>query len=232
MLIEAKDLTIEYPQTNKVILQSLDFEIEQGRCTLFIGKSGSGKTTLLRCLAGLIPLPSDKLYFLDRNIKMGYVSQELDLFPHMTVLENCMHPQRHILKTSPPEAKEKACDYLNLLGLSSHMDKYPHQLSGGQRQRVAIARALVMDSKILIFDEPTSALDPQSTRQFLNVIEVLQANGLTILISTHDMHFVKSRLDRIYLLNEGKILDAFDSKKGKLSPSSEIYQYIYGESDE
>lgn len=226
LLIEGKSINFSYSKTSSPILQEVNFEIEKGRCNLFIGKSGSGKTTLLRCLANLLPIGGDLIC--SDSLKIGFVSQTWDLFPHMTVLENCVHPQKHVLKRSLLESQERAkstLDSLGILGLANH---YPNQLSGGQKQRLAIARALGMDAEVLLLDEPTSALDPITTQQFRSLLEKLQKEGLTLVISTHDVEFIKSYLDKIYFIKEGKIISTFDAKKEILPPESIIYQYIYG----
>lgn len=230
MLIRSEQLTIQYPKTDHPILHDLSIEIEPNRCSLFIGKSGSGKTTLLRCLAKLIAPTQGSLQFLDKNLKIGFVSQTWDLFPHMTALQNCIHPQRHILKRSHQKAKERAEHFLHMFDLSAHVNKYPSQLSGGQKQRLAIVRALVMDTNVLLFDEPTSALDPESSRQFYHSIETLLSEKITPIISTHDMKLAQSLLDKAYLIKQGRIFDSFDAKKGDLAKESPIFQYIYGES--
>ncbi len=227
MLIKSDQLTVQYPKTEHPILQDLNIEIEPNRCSLFLGKSGSGKTTLLRCLAKLLLPSKGNLLFLKGDLKVGFVSQTWDLFPHMTALTNCIHPQRHILGRSYKEAKEKADSLLQTFDLSAHANKYPSQLSGGQKQRLAIVRALVMDTTILLFDEPTSALDPQSSRQFYNTIEKLLSQHITPIVSTHDMNLAKALLDKAYLLHQGKILDTFDAKQGTLAKESPIFQYIY-----
>lgn len=228
MLIKGENLHYQYPKAKSPILKGVNFEIEKGRCVLFIGKSGSGKTTILRCLMKLVTHTQGGIVA-SSQLKIGFVSQGWDLFPHMTALENCIHPQKHVLGRNKKEAEEKTLHLFELLEIQGCAHKHPHQLSGGQKQRVAIARALGMDAELLLFDEPTSALDPQSTKQFRTLIKQLQAQGMTLVISTHDMSFVKSCLDKVYLLQEGTLIDSYDAKQGELSFDSPIFHYIYTE---
>lgn len=228
MLIKSDGLTLQFPKAAQPVLQNVNIEIERDRCSLFIGKSGSGKTTLLRCLAKLLHPSEGSLQFLDKDLKVGFVSQTWDLFPHMTALMNCIHPQVHILKRSYKEALERTERFLQMFDLSPYMQQYPSQLSGGQKQRLAIVRALVMDANLLLFDEPTSALDPQSSRQFYHIVERLLSQKITPVICTHDMTLAKALLDKAYLLHHGKMIDSFDAKKEKLSQASPIFQYISG----
>lgn len=226
MLIKSHQLFLQYPKTPHPILQNIQIEIASNRCTLLVGKSGSGKTTLLRCLAKLLQPTSGSLEF-QKGLKVGFVSQGWDLFPHMSALTNCIHPQVHILHRSYAAAEEKAMALLQRFDLLAHKDKYPSQLSGGQKQRLAIVRALVMDTTILLFDEPTSALDPQSSRQFYHSIETLLEQKITPVVSTHDMSLAKALLDKTYLLQHGQIIDQFDATLGPLQKGSPIFHYIY-----
>lgn len=179
------------------ILKPFDFEIEQGACSLFLGKSGSGKTTLLRYMAGVD---------LD-GMRKAFVAQALNLFPHMSVLKNCVHPQIHVLKRPKKEAEAKARQLLQQLGISELAERMPHQLSGGQKQRAAIARALCMDAQLLLMDEPTSALDPESTRELTALLKELQEKGLTFVIATHDMEFANQMHDRIFIMESGQMIE-------------------------
>lgn len=201
-------------------LNSISCDIPAGRITTFIGKSGAGKTTILRCIAGLedyqgqIILPSGQnmknLGPKDRAASIGFVFQNFNLFPHLTVLENCMQPLQVVLGLSQELAKEKAKETLELFGMGSYQNSYPTQLSGGQQQRVAIARALVLGPKILLLDEPTSALDPQNTMLLVNLLQRLNKQGITIVVSSQDMGFVRAIQDCMYLVEDGCILQDFD----------------------
>jgi len=182
------------------ILQPFDFEIERGACSLFLGKSGSGKTTLLRYLAS-IELG---------DTRKAYVAQQLNLFPHMSVLKNCVHPQVHILKRSKKEAETKAKTLLIQLGIGDLYERMPYQLSGGQKQRVAIARALCMDAELLLMDEPTSALDPTSTLELIALLNELKGQGLTFVIATHDMSFAKQMHDHVFYMEGGRMKSRID----------------------
>lgn len=225
MPIKTNSLSIYYPNTKKPALCKINLEIKRGRCNLFIGKSGSGKTTLLRCLAKLMQAPEGSVSY-SGSFSTGFVSQGCDLFPHMTALDNCIHPQKQILKKSTKEAKENAAVIFDLLDLKEHAHKYPHQLSGGQKQRTAIARALGMNIQVLFLDEPTSALDPKSTQQFHKIMEKLLSEGLTVVISTHDTNLIQCCLDMVYLLEEGELIASFDAKVETLLSSPRIHHYI------
>ncbi|AGW39904.1 ATP-binding cassette domain-containing protein [Chlamydia pecorum] len=216
---------LSYRVKGKEILSNVSFSLECGHITLFVGKSGSGKTTLLRTLVGLAK-PSEGKIFMDKESSPALVFQQPELFPHMTVLENCVHPQVHVKKVSPQEAKDSAYELLITLGIENLGDSYPSQLSGGQKQRVAIVRSLCMGKRTLLFDEPTSALDPFSTAAFKSLLEELKAQDLAIGISTHDIPFVQSSLDRIYLIEQGKIVGAYDSCEGALHREHPIFQYL------
>lgn len=222
-LISARNLSLYYPNTNTPALIDVSFTVEEGRITQFLGTSGSGKTTLLKCIANLNTGFNGELSYKNRPIKemtpsdrashIGFVSQSFDLFPHMDVLTNCEHPQVHVLKRSPEEAREKAKKELEHLGLKALMARFPHELSGGQKQRVSIARALCMNSRLLLLDEPTSALDPQSSKLLVDLLRGLNREGVTIALSTHDMTFSKNLLDRVYFMNHGRIVEFFDAKE-------------------
>lgn len=225
MSINGNNVTISLD--NVVILKDISFSLEPGHLTIFLGKSGSGKTTLLRCLAGLQKVSSGNI-FKERKKKIGFVSQSLDLFPHMSVLKNCMHPQLCILKRKKKDAEEIAKDFLEKLELADHRYKMPSQLSGGQKQRLAIARVLSMNVDTILFDEPTSALDPYATENFRILLESLKQDGLTLVASTHDMNFVKSSLDRVYLIYEGSILDFYEKVSGEdMNLESPLHEYIW-----
>jgi len=202
------------------ILDAVDFSIPAGRVTAFIGSSGAGKTSLLRCCASLTTGYDGEITLNGKNIQtlstrervhnIGFVFQLFNLFPHKTVLQNCMAPllyEGH----SFDESKQKAEEALEKVMMHSYADRYPSELSGGQKQRVAIARALVLQPKILFFDEPTSALDPQSTQILIDLVKNLSAEGITIVLASHDMVFVSETRDRIYFMENGRIAEFIDN---------------------
>ncbi|UHL66178.1 ectoine/hydroxyectoine ABC transporter ATP-binding protein EhuA [Paralcaligenes sp. KSB-10] len=212
------------------VLDSLDFQVEKGEKVTIIGPSGSGKSTVLRILMtlenideGMIhvagkPLwhqyrndelvPADEAHLREMRKEMGMVFQQFNLFPHMTVRRNITEAPVQVLGLSKGKARQRADDYLELVGLTDQADKFPGQLSGGQQQRVAIARALAMHPNIMLFDEPTSALDPELVGEVLNVIQRLsEEHDLTMLLVTHEMQFAKQISDRVCFFDQGVIVE-------------------------
>lgn len=212
------------------VLDELDFQVQKGEKVTIIGPSGSGKSTVLRILmtletiqSGVIHVAGKPLWHEERNgqlapaseehlrmmrKEMGMVFQQFNLFPHMTVRRNITEAPVHVLGLSKAEANTRADEYLELVGLQDHADKFPRQLSGGQQQRVAIARALAMRPNIMLFDEPTSALDPELVGEVLNVIQRLaQEHDLTMLLVTHEMQFAKQISDRVCFFDKGRIVE-------------------------
>lgn len=228
MTIKAKN--ISYSLGNQHILSGVHFTLKPGTVSLFLGKSGSGKTTILRILAGLVE-PTEGSIILHGGEKPSLVFQHSELFPHMTVMENCTHPQVLIQNKSKTDAEQKAKSLLQSLDIEPLQNHYPDQLSGGQRQRVAIARSLCMDKRIILFDEPTSALDPFATRAFIRLIESLKQKNCTLAISTHDMHFVKYYMDQVYLIDEGKIIASHDQSSGALTNDNPLFHYLSSVND-
>lgn len=206
----------------KAILKDVSLVIPKGRLVALIGRSGAGKTTLLKCLGSIIPYKGQ----ISHDHKVGFVFQNFALFPHFTALRNCTHPLIKVLKFSPEKAYQKAIETLGLLNMKAYKDAYPSQLSGGQQQRVAIARALCLDPEVLLFDEPTSALDPENTEDFLSVLKDLQQKGITIVVSTHDVTLLRHILDQVYFLEEGRIIEFYDSKQDRLEDKPSISKFI------
>lgn len=222
-MIEIRDLHKSFGPLQ--VLKGVDLRMEHDKVLVIIGPSGSGKTTLLRCfnlleipdqgsisLAGLtIDFAADakipQKTVLSLRQKTGMVFQSYNLFPHMTALGNVMEGQVTVQKRSKEEARKRGLELLAKVGLADKADSYPHQLSGGQQQRVAIARAMAVDPEVLLFDEPTSALDPELVGEVLKVIKQLAAEGMTMVIVTHEMKFAADVADRIILMDNGVILE-------------------------
>ncbi len=213
-----------------IVLDHLDFQVAKGEKVTIIGPSGSGKSTVLRILmtletidAGMIhvagkplwheyrdgrPVPAGEAHLRAMRKEMGMVFQQFNLFPHMTVRRNVTESPVHVLGLSKEEAERRAHEYLDLVGMTEHADKFPGQLSGGQQQRVAIARALAMRPNIMLFDEPTSALDPELVGEVLTVIRRLsEEHDLTMLLVTHEMEFARQISDRVCFFDRGKIVE-------------------------
>ena len=217
----------KYFGTNHV-LRGIDLEVRQREAVMIIGRSGSGKTTLLRCINFLeeptvgsvevdgVRLEADPLRARSRQhqekirqirLRAGMLFQEFNLFPHMSVLANCIEAPTRVLRQPLDQAIEKAEYYLEVVGLTDKRDEYPSRLSGGQKQRVAIARALCMEPKVLLFDEPTSALDPELIGEVLKVMEDLAHGGTTMIVVTHEMHFAEEAADRVVFMEDGLIIE-------------------------
>ena len=201
-----------------VALDDVSLTVERGEVIVIIGPSGSGKSTLLRCINHLetadsgrivvdgIPLTDAKN--IDKvRAETGMVFQLFNLFPHLTALENIMLAQRIVRKRTYKEAERIARQLLEKVGIPEKADVYPAQLSGGQQQRVAIARALAMQPKIMLFDEPTSALDPEMIKEVLDVMLDLAREGMTMVVVSHEMGFVKAAAKRIFFMCEGHIIE-------------------------
>ena len=199
------------------VIQGIDMEIEKGDVVCIIGPSGSGKSTFLRCLNLLEKPTGGNVYFEGTDLtdpkvnldehrrKMGMVFQQFNLFPHKTVLENMIMAPVSVLKLPKAEATERAMKLLARVGLADRADEYPAKLSGGQKQRVAIVRALCMEPDVMLFDEPTSALDPEMVGEVLDVMKDLAADGMTMVIVTHEMGFARQVANRVVFLDEGVI---------------------------
>ena len=204
---------------DNLVLSNIDFSVKPKDVTCIIGASGSGKSTLLRCINMLETPSSGSILFHGEDImrpgfdvpayraKVGMVFQNFNLFNNMTVLENCIIGQRSVLKRPKAEAEKIALEFLDKVGMSPYIKAKPKQISGGQKQRVAIARALSMTPEILLFDEPTSALDPQMVGEVLTVMRKLAAEGLTMLVVTHEMAFAKDVSTHVVFMQNGVICE-------------------------
>jgi polar amino acid transport system ATP-binding protein len=201
------------------VLRGIDLDVGRGEVVCVIGPSGSGKSTLLRCVnlleeptAGQVFVGGTEVTDLDVDIdavrrRIGMVFQQFNLFPHVSVTENLTLPQRRVLGRGKEQAAEVARRNLERVGLSDKADAYPSQLSGGQQQRVAIARALSMGPEVMLFDEPTSALDPELVGDVLSVMRQLAAEGMTMMVVTHEMSFAKEVADRVVFMDGGVIVE-------------------------
>lgn len=221
------------------VLKGIDLKIKAGEVISIIGRSGSGKSTLLRCINGLEPFQSgaiivDKqavsedekqLRLLSRSV--GMVFQNFNLFPHMTAGENIMLAPKLVLGKSQQECRELAKEVLEKVGLVDKFDQYPTSMSGGQQQRVAIARSLAMSPKVLLCDEITSALDPELVGEVLKVLEQLAAEGMTLVLVTHEMNFARDVGDRVVFMHQGKVWETGDSKQVFAQPqTTELQSFI------
>ena len=201
------------------VLKGIDEEIDQGEVVVVIGPSGSGKSTFLRCLNLLEHPTGGEIVFEGTSItdekndidkqrsKMGMVFQQFNLFPHMTVLENITISPIKVKGLPKVEAENIAFKLLKRVGLYDKADSYPSQLSGGQKQRIAIARALAMEPDVMLFDEPTSSLDPEMVGEVLDVMKELAAEGMTMVVVTHEMGFAREVGDRVLFMDEGVIVE-------------------------
>ena len=215
-------------------LKNVSLEVNKGDIISLIGPSGSGKSTLLRCIHGLEHVdtgkiylddewmnPSDEKKFREQRNRMGFVFQHFNLFPNMSVLQNCKLAQVEVLNKSDEEAEKTALKYLERVGLSDKKNAYPNNLSGGQKQRVAIARALCMNPDIMLFDEPTSALDPEMIKEVLEVMKDLGKQGMTMVVVTHEMGFARKVGTRVVFLDQGEIVEENTSEKFFENPQSD-----------
>lgn len=201
------------------VLKDINLTVRSGEKIVVCGPSGSGKSTLIRCINRLeehqdgdiivdgIPLTDDVKNIDQIRSEVGMCFQQFNLFPHLTVLENCLLAPMAVRKTPRSEARHLAEHYLQKVRIPDQADKYPSQLSGGQQQRVAIARALCMQPRIMLFDEPTSALDPEMIGEVLDTMAELAAEGMTMICVTHEMGFARKVADRIVFMDQGQIVE-------------------------
>ncbi|QMV14976.1 amino acid ABC transporter ATP-binding protein [Vibrio spartinae] len=200
-------------------LRDINLSVKKGERIVICGPSGSGKSTLIRCINQLEKHQSGALNVFGQAVndtpkdlielrkQVGMCFQSFNLFPHLTVLENCVLPQTSNLGTKEPVAIDKALSLLKKVKIVEQANKYPSQLSGGQQQRVAIARALCMNPEIMLFDEPTSALDPEMIAEVLDVMTDLASEGMTMLCVTHEMGFARKVADRVIFMDQGQIVE-------------------------
>jgi polar amino acid transport system ATP-binding protein len=221
------------------VLKGIDLNIKAGEVVSIIGRSGSGKSTLLRCINGLenysqggiivdnMEVTDDDFQIRKLSKSVGMVFQSFNLFPHLTVGQNIMLAPKLVRNVSPQEAETLAKDMLDKVGLSDKFDSYPANLSGGQQQRVAIARSLAMKPKVLLCDEITSALDPELVGEVLKVLEQLAAEGMTLILVTHEMNFARDVGDRVVFMHQGKVWESGDAKTVFDAPQTpELQKFI------
>jgi len=212
------------------VLDGIDLTVDEHQVICLIGASGSGKSTLLRCVNGLEAIQAGTITVLGRRViqddiklnrlrrDVGIVFQAFNLFPHMTVLDNITLAPRKVLHLSKADADARAHPLLERIGLADKADEYPDRLSGGQQQRVAIVRALAMQPKLMLFDEITSALDPELVNEVLAMMQELAAQGMTMIVATHEMGFARDVADKVCYLHRGQIIEEGPPAKIFTSP--------------
>ncbi|HEY2899310.1 MAG TPA: amino acid ABC transporter ATP-binding protein [Polyangia bacterium] len=212
------------------VLRDVTLSVESGEVVVVCGPSGSGKSTLIRTINKLEPIDSGSLVVDGQDLadqklainklraEIGFVFQQFNLYPHLTVLANITLAPRLVRKVPPRDADEQAAALLARVGLSEKRDAYPSQLSGGQQQRVALARALAMKPKIMLFDEPTSALDPEMIGEVLAVMKDLAGTGMTMMVVTHEMGFAREVSSRVVFIDQGAVLEDAAPAEFFLSP--------------
>ena len=234
----ADNVVIELEGVNKWfgdfhVLKDIDLRIREGERVVVCGPSGSGKSTVIRCInrleehqEGRIVVNGQELDDDTRNVaavrrEIGMVFQQFNLFPHLTVLENCTLGPVRARGMAKAEARERAMEYLTRVRIPEQAEKYPSQLSGGQQQRVAIARSLCMEPKVMLFDEPTSALDPEMIKEVLDAMIDLARSGMTMIVVTHEMGFARTVADEMVFMDEGRIVEAAPPERFFASPESD-----------
>ena len=233
-----KEKVIELVKVNKWydefhVLKDVDLSVYQGEKIIVCGPSGSGKSTLIRCInrleehqKGMVKVRDVVLDVNTKNIEkirgeVGMVFQQFNLFPHLTILDNCSLAPSWVRKMPKKKAEELAMEYLAKVKIEDQADKFPGQLSGGQQQRAAIARALCMEPKIMLFDEPTSALDPEMIKEVLDVMTDLAKAGMTMIVVSHEMAFAKEVADRVIFMDEGSIVEEKPTAEFFSNPENE-----------
>ena len=223
------------------VLTGIDLQVAAGERIVVCGPSGSGKSTLIRCINGLetvqkgrivvdgIDLTADRRNVDKVRAEVGMVFQQFNLFPHLTILQNCTLAPMRTRGVSREEAEATAMKYLTRVRIPEQANKYPSQLSGGQQQRVAIARALCMTPRIMLFDEPTSALDPEMVKEVLDTMIGLAEEGMTMLCVTHEMGFARSVADRVIFMADGRIVEQAPPQQFFTQPQNEKTRTFLGQ---
>jgi glutamate transport system ATP-binding protein len=216
-MISVKDVNKHYGSLH--VLKEINLDVDRGEVIVVLGPSGSGKSTLCRTINRLEPidsgtiaidgvvLPEEGKKLAQLRSDVGMVFQSFNLFAHKTILDNVTLAPMKVRKKSKEQARTKAMELLERVGIANQADKYPAQLSGGQQQRVAIARSLAMNPKVMLFDEPTSALDPEMINEVLNVMTSLAKEGMTMLVVTHEMGFARGAANRVIFMDGGAIVE-------------------------
>ena len=215
------------------VLKNIDLSVEKNKKIVVCGPSGSGKSTLIRCInrleehqEGTITVDGTELSENTKNIEairaeVGMVFQQFNLFPHLSILDNCTLAPIWVKKMPKAKAEELALEHLNRVQISDQAQKFPGQLSGGQQQRAAIARAVCMEPKIMLFDEPTSALDPEMIKEVLDAMVNLAKAGMTMIVVTHEMGFAKEVADEVIFMDEGMIVEKAETKEFFANPKND-----------
>ena len=230
-IIQIKDVNKWFGEFQ--VLKNINLEVEKNKKIVVCGPSGSGKSTLIRCInrleehqEGQIVVDGNELNENTKNIEqirseVGMVFQQFNLFPHLSILDNCTLAPIWVKKMPKKEAEELAMKHLEKVQIADQASKYPGQLSGGQQQRTAIARALCMEPKIMLFDEPTSALDPEMIKEVLDAMVNLAKAGMTMIVVTHEMGFAKEVADEVIFMDEGMIVERAETKQFFANPKSD-----------
>jgi polar amino acid transport system ATP-binding protein len=241
IVVEAIDVHKSYGDHQ--VLRGIDFTARRGEVTCILGASGGGKSTFLRCINHLESIDEGELFVegelvgyresngklhemreretAERRSRIGMVFQQFNLFAHLSVLDNLVQPQVLVKKRSVREAKERAHELLERVGLAEKGRAFPRELSGGQQQRAAIARTLAMDPELMLFDEPTSALDPELVSEVLDVMRDLATSGLTMIVVTHEIGFAREVADQIAFFDEGKLVESAPPQQFLTAPSTD-----------
>ena len=219
MTVKLQLLDVWKSFSGNAVCRGIDLTVNTGELVCLIGASGSGKSTILRCINLLEPVDDGQILLdgaditdpeLDPRVihrRVGLVFQSFNLFPHMSALDNVLLAPRRVLGLPEPQNRERAQALFERFGLSGRMNHFPDQLSGGQQQRVAIIRALAMKPEVMLLDEITSALDPELVGEVLDVVRKLKAEGMTMILATHEMAFAREAADRVCFLDEGRVVE-------------------------
>jgi ABC-type polar amino acid transport system ATPase subunit len=223
-VIKVEALRKKYSGSAAEVLCGVDLEVRSGGLAAVVGLSGAGKSTLLRCLVGLEGYDSGNISIGEESRlrgQVGLVFQSFELFPHLTVLENCILAPLKVKRVQRGAAEERARELLQSLGMSDKVSAYPDHLSGGQRQRVAIARALAMEPRVLLYDEPTSALDASFRLEVRETLRRVQASGVTQVVVTHDVSLAREAAEEVFVLDGGRIVESGPPSRLFESPREE-----------